>query len=420
MPKVNLDALTTHIRSLQTKKASGQGGGAVSVSENDSRASSAPAAPKTDGDDPSKLGVPSGSRPENAAGGVPDGVSNATGTGEDVPRPAVTTKPDEVPIDKQAAALAERISKFAESRGGIKSASADVKGGNIPEDKNASPAPKPTASAVEGIPAQQPKNANTTVADAVNADPDYFAKIGAAMLSTSEGEGLVRDYMRKQAGIQAADALVKAACEQRDIFVEEVRKSRELEKAAAERQQNLDQELENFFKMASTVQDRELIVKIASAHRTNLNSLAGLPNSSHLELLYKQGMADAAMMQQSMAGGGEPAIPGGDGVPLIEQIAQLLMVAVESGQVDEASATAALQALQGAAAGAAPGAPEGGAPAGGPEGGAGGEAPATPEGGEPAAPAEPAEGEKKETKEAGAATDIFREIIGAEFFGKAA
>lgn len=72
-----------------------------------------------------------------------------------------------------------------------------------------------------------------------------------------------------------------------------------------------------------------------------------------LKLAYAQGAEDAQMMMDSEAGGGEPTLPGAEGgdpaaggTPASpEEIAQALMMLVQSGEIDEATAQQVLASL---------------------------------------------------------------------------
>ena len=88
------------------------------------------------------------------------------------------------------------------------------------------------------------------------------------------------------------------------------------------------------------------------------------------KMAYQQGAADAASMMDSVGqapdggmGAGEPQLPGAeDGPASLDQIAQILIAAVQSGEIDEQTAEQVMAALAQGEGGGAPGAPGGGDP----------------------------------------------------------
>ena len=111
---------------------------------------------------------------------------------------------------------------------------------------------------------------------------------------------------------------------------------------------------------SASEEDRGLIMKIASVHQDELSKIS----DPILKQAYMQGSMDAAAMQDAGAEGGAPTtLPGSEGgEPSPEQIIELLQAMIQAGEIDEQTAAAIVQELQGAmGGGGAP--PEGGDPA---------------------------------------------------------
>jgi len=223
--------------------------------------------------------------------------------------------------------------------------------------------------------------AATALATDIQPNPEFLFKLASTILETEGGLEAVEPILRKAAGIEAAQEIITKAASAYDMYVEEGYQQHMMHKAAAEQQSHFFNGLNEMFKQASA-SERESIIKIANMHEAELNKIT----HPILKQAYMQGSMDAASMQDSgggdpqdpMAGGGQPSIPGGEGgEPSPEQIVELLQAMVQSGEIDEQTASAIvqelIQATQGGAGGAggAGGDPTGGA-GGDPTGGAGG------------------------------------------------
>lgn len=181
-------------------------------------------------------------------------------------------------------------------------------------------------------------------------------KLAASLLETEEGRATAEACLLKSAGAEAARTLMANATAQYEQAVAEQLAYAEWQKSAAAHE---DAELlaaEELLKSASAP-EREEILKIARVHA---NLLAGIPDEME-KLAAQQGAMDAAQMDASMApaaeGGApqEPSLEGaGDEPPSLEQIAQMLMAAVQAGEIDQATAEKVMQELAQGEAGGAP------------------------------------------------------------------
>lgn len=344
MPIHDVNSLISRIKNHQSDLQKRAADECCDVTDPRNRGSAS--APKMDGDVPAKTGLPNNSKPSNTTG-TPDGVTtktNPTGTGEDVPAPSQVKKPDEMPLDKVAA----RASKIASSLKAI-----------------LAPAPA-------GAPA--PKSAATVVADDVALTDEFHLKIASALMATEEGREIVRTYLVDRSGIEAAQALVKSACDMQELFQAQHARQEEIQKQASANAGLEEAAVTELLKNASA-EDRETIIKVASAHRDNLSGIS----EPIYQLFYKQGAMDAAAMQDASMGAPEgaapPTLPGAEEGPAsLEQIASLLQMMVESGEIDAQTAQQVIAELvQGEQGGAPAGAdPTGGAPGGAPGAPAGG------------------------------------------------
>lgn len=305
----SLQDLTARVRAHQAKSAG----------EVDPNASAAPAVKLTDGDDAYKLGIPAGAKPQNVdAGGTSTLGLSATkpsGTGENVPSPAVTTSATDTPLGK-AAMLVERLKETMHAQ-------------NI----------QPTA--VEQ---------RTKAADDVSLSAEMLTKLGQAMVATEEGRSLAESYLAKQAGIEAARNLIKSACDEQTNATLYAQQHEHLVKQAFAEIQQDNAEIVAQLQGASP---EEIVSfdKLAAAHAERLNCFG----DPELVMFYKMGALDAAAMQEGMGEGAPPeaALPGAEGPLTLEQIAGLLDAMVQAGEIEPAVAAEVLQGLMGGEGGAA-------------------------------------------------------------------
>lgn len=351
----------------------------------------------TDVADPTNKGsasIPTDAEATNAKSNLPENKENntssegtnledknthPTSTGKNVPKTQDGNKKEDVssPTDPLSK-IAARVSKIANS---LKTAGA-VK---VPEkDEAEKPVKKPKVDSVEGAPDSQENKAVTTKetakgakdAEALAADisPDALLKLASTIIATEGGLEAIEPILLKAAGQEAARQIMEAAAENHSQFVQRAAEYDLLAKQAAQHEAYIHYSMNEILKSASA-NDQDMIVKYAHTHDQ------GLSQYTHpwLKQAYMQGAEDAAAMEDSAAAmggdpaaaaaaGGDPAamggdpegaLPGAEGPASIEQIAQILQMMVESGEIDEATAVGILEELAGGGAGGA----EGGDPA---------------------------------------------------------
>jgi hypothetical protein len=200
--------------------------------------------------------------------------------------------------------------------------------------------------------------AATSIATNIEPNPEFLFKLASTILETEGGLEAVEPILRKAAGIEAAQEIMTKAASAYDNFVREGYHTMMVEKQASEQQAQFFHGLNEMLKSASE-SDRGLIMKIASVHQDELSKIS----DPILKQAYMQGSMDAAAMQDAGAEGGAPTLPGSEGgEPSPEQIIELLQAMIQAGEIDEQTAAAIVQELQGAmGGGGAP--PEGGDPA---------------------------------------------------------
>jgi hypothetical protein len=257
------------------------------------------------------------------------------------------------------------------------------------EAKAPAPAPANTPAPV--------KTAGTNEPSLTQLTPDALYKLASAIFETEDGIDSVLPVLRKKAGHDAAIELMKAAATEYQKATEDAFYRNELEKRASAEQAQYENYVSALVKTASSREEAELLVKAASVHRANTKDL-----NEFEKMAYAQGPEDAGAMMAGEEAGAAPEIEGAQ-EPSLEQIAQLIQLAVQNQEISPEDGEAMLQELA-AAVGGGEGAPEGGVPA---EGGA-----PAPEGGEPPVPeggGEP-DGDEGMPKEASAARNLFLKI----------
>ena len=206
-------------------------------------------------------------------------------------------------------------------------------------------------------------------------DENMLTKLAHALLSTEEGVSMVEGYLVKAAGAEGARNLMAVAQAQHEAAIAQVVQADQMQKAAAAQEYAEVQAVEEILKSAS-VEERDQIFKIASVHKDILATI----DDPMEKAAYQQGASDAASMMDSAPDAqGGPQLPGAqEGGPQdLQEIAQLLMVAVQNGELDQETAEKVMQELASAEGGQGGGAAAGAPPAGGaPEAAAAGGAPA--------------------------------------------
>lgn len=224
----------------------------------------------------------------------------------------------------------------------------------------------------------------------VNLGPDALYKLASAIFETDDGIDAILPVLRKKAGRDAAVEMMKAAAAEYQAANEAAFYAQELQKQANAEVEAYEYHIAELIKGASSKDEATRLVKAAAVHFENTRGL-----NDFEKMAYAQGPEDAAaMMGPDPAAGGDPAAEAGglEGAeaPTIEQIAQLIQLAVQNQEISPEDGEAMLAELAGAG---TAGGPEGGLP---PEAGA--EAPPAEA---PVEEAPPAEGEDS-TKEASA------------------
>jgi hypothetical protein len=218
-------------------------------------------------------------------------------------------------------------------------------------------------------PAAQPKQASAAghqeyAAQASNANPnaEFHFKIASTVLGNERCIKVLEEELQKSAGDSAARELITSAVHQEEIFSELGKQAAEQEQAEIEYMSKVASEVDNIYKSASEA-DRAEMDKVAHVHSAALNNM----ESEFEKIAYMGSAEDAAAIEDSVAEGGEAALPD-EGEVTIEDVAAILDAMVQSGEIDEETAMAILEQF---AAGEAGEAAEGdmGAPMGGDMGG---------------------------------------------------
>jgi polyhydroxyalkanoate synthesis regulator phasin len=188
-------------------------------------------------------------------------------------------------------------------------------------------------------------NSKAAADDVIEFTPAMMLKLAAVMLSTEEGIRDAERHLLKQAGREEASKLIKSASEEFQQL-QQVMLLEELEKqAAAEYINSGTAELEEFL-ASSSEEDRNEIAKMAKVLGTLMDKIENPLEKQ----AFMQGAAEAAALDDAaneLGEGAEPTLPGaGEGEQLsIEQVIQILDGLVQSGEIDEETATAVLEAL---------------------------------------------------------------------------
>ena len=333
----------------------------------------------TDPADKGTVGIPKDPEATHAKQNIPENLENnvsnennkledkqlhPVSTGKNVPSASNGNAKEDVNSPTESLSkIANRVSAVVNKLKAANEANA------VPEkDKTEVAAKKPKTDEVEGTPesAENSDKGNKTkppfgnksmkgsdkeaANDSVASDlsPDALLKLASTIMATEGGLEAVEPVLLKAAGVEAAKQIIAQATDSYNSFMTS---QYEFDKAAAEQEfyekAAAEQEaaaMGEFLKSASE-EDKEQIVKFASIHAEALENI----EDPMLKQAYMQGAEDAAAMED--AGGAE--LPGAEGGASIEQIAQLLQVMVESGEIDEETAMAVLQELAGQEEGAA-------------------------------------------------------------------
>ena len=345
---LSLDELKDRISSYYTEKKA-----ADMPSEQDPQETTPPTPVKDDGDDASKMVVPdaavsaqnSDGSAENNIPGMSSGEASGKEPGKtestDVTADKSQQKQDESVDDPvtakvagQGLSLAERIKErlMGKSAGyekadkdsdndGKKDDSAVLKGkqDKLPTDLKEKIIEKKEAAE---------KSAEEVASD-FNMEANAYKKIASLVLGYQEGRELLDALADKELGKQAAEQLIMEA--------EELGQK----EAAVAQQQAEEQAYIQKLASTATQDDVKSMEKMAAIHRNAINSY----QYDFEKAAYDAG-AEAGAMAADEADG---MVPGNDGEDIsIEEIAEIVMAMVESGEIDPQMAEAILAELAGA------------------------------------------------------------------------
>lgn len=175
--------------------------------------------------------------------------------------------------------------------------------------------------------------------------PEAMYKLASAIFETEEGVDAILPVLRKKAGKDAAIELMKAAAAEYQQANEEAFYRYELEKRAYAEEQEFQAYIGELVKTAGSQEEAEKLVKAAAVHYENTRDL-----NEFEKMAYAQGPEDAGAMMAAEEQGAEPAIEGAE-EPSIEQIAQLIQLAVQNQEISPEDGEAMLQELMAAVGG---------------------------------------------------------------------
>lgn len=321
-PVQNYKAIVDRVKTMRAKQA-------CSVPEKDPNEQGPVTVPKGEAENPGPQHLPA-NRKE-----IQDGTLNVPGNKIEGAGPTGTEVPSTVdgkPKDDAATSPTVSLDKIARTVPAITARIAAMrKGASAPAAPVVKQAAAPAAE--KGI--------------APELGTDMMLKLAATMLETEEGRKVAEATLLKSAGAEAARNLLGAAADQYDALVRNAIAWDEYEKSAAYQANAELAAAEELLKSAS-VEERAQIVKIAQVIPA---VLATIPDEME-KLAFQQGAMDGAQMDASAAPadeGGAPQEPGLEGAgqegPSLGQIAQLLMAAVQSGEIDQATAEQVMQEL---------------------------------------------------------------------------
>jgi len=326
-----VDAFNTQVKEAKAKEA-----GATSVPEEDPRDKGEKGVPVLDETDDTNKTRNDKSHEDKQ---LEDESTHPVSTGKNVPstqdgnaKEDAFTSPT-TPLSKiaevseQVQAVTERIRNF--SGGTAQSAPKEASTGKAPKQG-------------EEV---DPKEANTELAG--DYSDEFLRKLAFAVVETEGGLQAVEPVLLKYAGAEEARELMHKAATEYDQLVQlsEELQQYEMEKAAYE--QEIIYAADEMLKSASE-EEREVIIKIAEAHDRNTQEYG---EYDILKAAYMGGAGDAAAMMDAEAAapeGEEAGLPGAaQGEPSIEEIVQLLDMMVQSGEIDEETASQVVAELAG-------------------------------------------------------------------------
>ena len=359
---LSLDELKSRISDYYTEKKA-----ADMPPEQDPQETTPPNFVKDDGDDASKMVLPdaavSATNTDGSAENNIPGMSSGEASGKEPGKTETTDvtadnskqKQDEAVSDPvtakvatQGLTLAERIKDrlMGKSAGyeksdkdsdndGKKDDSAVLKGDQdkLPTDLKEKIIDKKEASeqVAEGSVVETEKSAEQVASD-FDLEPDAYRKIAHLVLGYEEGRDMLDSLADKELGKQAAEQLIAEA---EHLGAQEQQAYDEQQKQAAHIQE---------LASTATEEDQKIMSKMAAVHQKATNALT----YDFEKQAYDAGAEAAAGAADEEDG----MIPGNEGEDVsIEEIAEIVMAMVESGELDPQLAEAILAELAGAAPG---------------------------------------------------------------------
>lgn len=331
------------VRTYQTKMASEKTAGATKVPETDPNAKGTVSIPTDPEVSRSKQNMPMDNINTSSEGTkLEDQNTQPHSTGKYRIYPADGTMKDEAACGGDST---KPLSKIANRANSIMARLKSTCGTEPAAEEGAEEAMPAKATKMK----QNAKEANTSTAQNIQADPEFLFKLASTILETEGGIEAVEPVLRKAAGVEAAQELITRATDAYYNLVQEGYEDLELQKQAMEQQAYVEATIGGMLKAASHA-EREGIVKLAQVHDANINEI----DHPILKQAYMQGAMDGAEMEDSMEGAdsGVPLppeaamIPGAeDGPASPEQIIELLDGMVSAGEIDEETAMAVAQQL---------------------------------------------------------------------------
>jgi len=167
----------------------------------------------------------------------------------------------------------------------------------------------------------------------------FHLKLASIILSTEEGINFAEKLVEKEAGLEAAADLMKSAGEQQYLMSKEAAEYAQWAEYVEQYAAQCEDQFNDLTKSASE-EDMQEIIKLAQSHEAISNKF----EHDFEKQAYDVGAADAAGMEDAMAGGEE--VPG-EAQLNPEDILALLDQAVQSGELDEETAMMLAEQLLG-------------------------------------------------------------------------
>lgn len=198
----------------------------------------------------------------------------------------------------------------------------------------------------------QSHSTNESAATDFNLGSEFLMKLACSILESEDGIKYAQEILTKKAGQEAAQELISGALNEQNEWVKYASAEEEAQYAYAQQlqqAQEAEQYIGELLKSASE-EDLRAMDTMSNLHDTNLSQIQNEVEKA----AYMQGADDAAAMMDAEEAGGEAMIPGAEeGEASPEEIIALLDAAVASGEIDEETALAAVEALVGAEGGEA-------------------------------------------------------------------